>query len=70
MKLLRGKFLKDKEKLQFQRVFLEIFSILNPRLCGKFEFFFAVIEQINVKCTFINTASCDKQHALYKIVFT
>ena len=32
--------------------------------------FFSVIEQINVGCTFINTASCDKQHALYRIVLT
>ena len=30
--------------------------------------FFAVIEQINIRCTFINTASFDEQHALYRIV--
>ena len=29
--------------------------------------FFAVIEQINITCTFINTVSCDEQHALYRI---
>ena len=29
-----------------------------------------VIEQINVSCTFINIASCDEQHALYRIVLT
>ena len=29
---------------------------------------FAVIEQINVRCTFINTASCDEHHALYRII--
>ena len=30
--------------------------------------YFAVIEQINIRYTFINTASCDEQHALYRIV--
>ena len=49
--------MKGKEKLQFQRVFLEIFGLLKP-------------EQINVRCTFTNTASCDEQHALYRIVLT
>ena len=29
-----------------------------------------LFEQINVRCTFINTASCDEQHALYRIVLT
>ena len=35
-------------------------------------FFFAVIEQINIKSifTFINTVSCDEQHGLYRIVLT
>ena len=36
-------------------------------------FFFAVIEQINImciRCTFINTVSCDEQHGLYRIVLT
>ena len=36
----------------------------------KCAFFFAVIEQIYTKCTFINTASRDEQHALYRIVLT
>ena len=54
---LRGKFLKFKEKLQFQRVFPEIFGLLKPE----------VIEQINTRCAFRNTASCHKQHALYRI---
>ena len=31
---------------------------------------FAVIEQINIRCTFINTVSCEEQHGLYKIVLT
>ena len=34
------------------------------------DIFFAVIEQINVRCTSINTASCDEQQALYRIVLT
>ena len=25
---------------------------------------------INIRCTFINIASCDEQHALYRIVLT
>ena len=62
--------MKGREKLQFQRVFLEIFGLLNPRSCGKCAFFFAVIEQINIRCTFINTVSCDEQHGLYRIVLT
>ena len=32
--------------------------------------FFAVIEQMDIRCTFINTASCDEQHTLYRIVLT
>ena len=32
---LRGKFLKGKEKLQFQRVFLEIFGLLKPGVVWK-----------------------------------
>ena len=32
--------------------------------------FFAVIEQINIRCTFINTVSCDEQHGLYRIVLS
>ena len=32
--------------------------------------FFAVIEQINIRCSFINTVSCDEQHGLYRIVLT
>ena len=35
-----------------------------------FAFFFAVIQQINIRCSLINTASCDEQHALYRIVLT
>ena len=62
--------MKLEKKLQFQRVFLEIFGLLKPEVMWKCEFFFAVIEQINVKCTFINTASCYEQHALYRIVLT
>ena len=42
----------------------------NPRSCGKCAFFFAVIEQINTECTFINTASRDEQHVLYRLVLT
>ena len=60
--------MKGKEKLQFQRVFFEIFGLLKPEVCEKCAFFFAVIEQINIRRTFINTASCDEQHALYRIV--
>ena len=68
---MRDKFLKGKEKSQFQRVFLEIFGLLKPEVVWKMcIFFFAVIEQINVRCTLINTASCDEQHALYRIVLT
>ena len=33
-------------------------------------FFSEIIEQINIRCTFINTASCDDQHSLYRIVST
>ena len=54
--LLNMPFLKGKEKLQFQRVFLEIFGLLKPEVVWKMYIFFAVIEQINIKCTFINTA--------------
>ena len=32
--------------------------------------FFAVIEQIYIRCTFINTVSCDEQHGYYRIVLT
>ena len=32
---LRGKFLKGKEKLQFQQVFLEIFGLLKPEVMWK-----------------------------------
>ena len=32
--------------------------------------FFAVIEQMNIRCIFINTVSCDEQHGLYRIVLT
>ena len=49
---MRGKFLKGKEKLQFQQVFLAIFGLLKPGACGKCGFFFAVIEQINYKMYF------------------
>ena len=31
---------------------------------------FAVIEQINIRYTFVNTVSCDEQHGLYRIVLT
>ena len=62
--------MKGKEKLQFQLVFLEMFGLLNPWSCGECTFFFAVIEQIIIRCTFVNTASCDEQHALYRIVLT
>ena len=34
------------------------------------QFFFAVVEQINIRCTFINTVSCEEQHGLYRIVLT
>ena len=34
------------------------------------EYFSAVIEQINIRCTLKNTANCDEQHALYRIVLT
>ena len=37
---------------------------------GKCAFFLAVIEQINIRCSFINTASCDELHALYRFVLT
>ena len=30
---------------------------------------FGVIEQINIRCTFINTVSCDEQYGLYKNCF-
>ena len=39
-------------------------------MCGKCAFFFAVIEQISIRCTFINTVSYDEQHGLYRIVLT
>ena len=32
---LRDKFLKGREKLQFQRVFLEIFGLLKPEIMWK-----------------------------------
>ena len=67
---LESKFLNGKEKLQFQRVLLEIFCLLKLEVVWKMSIFFAVIEQINIRCTFMNTASCGKQHALYRIVLT
>ena len=57
-------------KITLPTSIFEIFGLLNPRSCGKCPFFFAVIEQINIRCTFINTASCDEQHALHRIVLT
>ena len=48
----------------------DIWSLKNLRSCGKCAFFFAVIEQINIRCTFLNTLSCDEQHGLYRIVLT
>ena len=62
--------MKGKEKLQFQQFFLEKFGRLKPMVGWKMYFFFAVIEQINMRCTFLNTASCNKQHTLYRIVLT
>ena len=62
--------MKGKEKLQFLGVFLEILGLLKPEVVWKCAFFFAVIEQINIRCTFINTVSCDEQHGLYRIVLT
>ena len=64
---LRGKILNSKEKLQFQRVFFEIFGLLKPEVLWKCPFFFAVIEQMDIRCTFINIASCDEQQ-LYRLV--
>ena len=42
--------------------------VKTPRSCGKWAFFFVAIEQINIRCTFISTASCDEQHGLYRII--
>ena len=28
------------------------------------------LQLIDIRCTFINTASCDEQHSLYRIVLT
>ena len=44
---LRGKFLKGKEQLQFQQVFLEISGLLKLEVGWKMCIFFAVIEEIN-----------------------
>ena len=44
---LRGKFLKGKEQLQFQQVFLEISGLLKLEVGWKICIFFAVIEEIN-----------------------
>ena len=66
---LEREILKGKEKFQFQRVFLEIFGLLKPEVVRKM-CIFAVIEEINIRCTFINTASCAEQHALYRIAST
>ena len=62
--------MKGREKLQLKRVFLEIFGLLKPEVVWKMCFFFAVIEQINIRCTFINTVSCDEQHGFYRIVLS
>ena len=29
-----------------------------------------LLKKINIRCTFINTVSCDEQHGLYRIVLT
>ena len=44
---LRGKFLKGKQQLQFQQVFLEISGLLKLEVGWKMCIFFAVIEEIN-----------------------
>ena len=44
---LRDKFLKGKQQLQFQQVFLEISGLLKLEVGWKMCIFFAVIEEIN-----------------------
>ena len=47
-------------------------DIWSLRTRGRVEMciFLAVIEQINIRCTFINAVSCDEQHGLHRIVLT
>ena len=66
---LRGKFLKYKEQLQFQQVFLEISGLLKLAVGWKMCISLQLLKKlINIRCSFINTASCNEQHALYGIV--
>ena len=44
---LRGKFLKGKQQLQFQQVFLEISGLLKLEVGWKMCIFFAVIKETN-----------------------
>ena len=64
--------MKGKEKLKFQQIFLEIFGLLKSKMCFyKYKMCkYIYIYIINIRRAFINTARCDEQRALYRIVLT
>ena len=70
MKLERSIFERQRKVTIPTSISRDIWSLKTRGRVENVNFFFAVIEQINITCTFINTVSCDEQHGLYRIVLT
>ena len=62
--------MKDRKVTIPTSISRDIWSLKTQGRLENVHFVFAVIEQINIRCTFINKVSCDEQHGLYRIVLT